>query len=96
MVAIDIPMGLPLTDPRQADILARGLVGKRKSNPLKTDTDRDGLRDKAEVTGARNDRFRKAPTSPTKKDTDRDAFADLREIKAKSNPAKKSSTPRHP
>ena len=49
-----------------------------------------------EVTGARNDRFRKAPTSPTKKDTDRDGFADLREIKAKSNPAKKSSTPRHP
>ena len=29
VVAIDIPIGLPLNGTRQADILARGLVGKR-------------------------------------------------------------------
>jgi predicted RNase H-like nuclease len=36
VVAVDIPIGLPLTGPRQADILARGLVGKRKSSVFPT------------------------------------------------------------
>ena len=36
VVAIDIPIGLPLTGTRQADVLARGLVGKRKSSVFPT------------------------------------------------------------
>lgn len=36
VVAIDIPIGLPLTGPRQADVLARALVGKRKSSVFPT------------------------------------------------------------
>jgi predicted RNase H-like nuclease len=36
VVAIDIPIGLPLTGTRRADILARGLVGKRKSSVFPT------------------------------------------------------------
>lgn len=36
VVAIDIPIGLPLTGPRQADVLARGLVGKRTSSVFPT------------------------------------------------------------
>ena len=36
VVAIDIPIGLPLTGHRQADVLARGLVGKRKSSVFPT------------------------------------------------------------
>jgi predicted RNase H-like nuclease len=34
--AIDIPIGLPLTGTRQADVLARGLVGKRSSSVFAT------------------------------------------------------------
>jgi predicted RNase H-like nuclease len=36
VVAIDIPIGLPLVGTRQADILARRLVGKRKSSVFPT------------------------------------------------------------
>ena len=36
VVAIDIPIGLPLTSTRQADVLARGLVGRRKSSVFST------------------------------------------------------------
>jgi predicted RNase H-like nuclease len=36
VVAIDIPIGLPLTGTRQADVLARGLVGKRQSSVFPT------------------------------------------------------------
>jgi predicted RNase H-like nuclease len=36
VVAIDIPIGLPLTGTRQADILARELVGKRRSSVFPT------------------------------------------------------------
>jgi predicted RNase H-like nuclease len=36
VVAIDIPIGLPLTGARQADILARGLVGNRNSSVFPT------------------------------------------------------------
>ncbi len=36
VVAIDIPIGLPLTGTRQADVLASGLVGKRKSSVFPT------------------------------------------------------------
>lgn len=36
VVAIDIPIGLPLNGPRQADVLARGMVGKRKSSVFPT------------------------------------------------------------
>ena len=78
-----------------------GFLNKRydktfTSNPVLADTDKDGLRDRVEVTGAKNVKFRYAPTNPRRQDTDRDGFADRREIKARSNPALKSSTPRHP
>ena len=77
-----------------------GFVNKRyqkrfTSNPLKSDSDGDGLRDRDEVTGALNVRFKKAPTNPWRADTDGDGVSDRREIKAGSNPARKSSTPRH-
>ncbi|WP_152364759.1 DUF429 domain-containing protein [Microlunatus speluncae] len=36
VVAIDIPIGLPLTGARQADVLARGRVGKRASSVFVT------------------------------------------------------------
>lgn len=36
VVAIDIPIGLPRAGPRQADVLARSLVGKRKSSVFPT------------------------------------------------------------
>ena len=36
VVAIDIPIGLPATGPRQADVVARGLVGKRASSVFPT------------------------------------------------------------
>lgn len=36
VVAIDIPIGLPTTGPRQADLLARSLVGKRASSVFPT------------------------------------------------------------
>ena len=36
VAAIDIPIGLPLTGTRQAGVLARGLVGKRKSSVFPT------------------------------------------------------------
>jgi predicted RNase H-like nuclease len=36
VVAIDIPIGLPLTGPRQADVLARRLIGKRASSVFAT------------------------------------------------------------
>jgi predicted RNase H-like nuclease len=36
VVAIDIPIGLPLIGARQADVLARALVGKRKSSVFPT------------------------------------------------------------
>jgi predicted RNase H-like nuclease len=38
VVAIDIPIGLPLTGPRQADVLARRLVGRRSSSVFPTPT----------------------------------------------------------
>ena len=36
VVAIDIPIGLPTTGPRQADVLARKLIGKRGSSVFPT------------------------------------------------------------
>jgi predicted RNase H-like nuclease len=36
VVAIDIPIGLPLTGPRQADILARRFIGRRSSSVFST------------------------------------------------------------
>lgn len=36
VVAIDIPIGLPITGARQADVLARGVVGKRASSVFTT------------------------------------------------------------
>jgi predicted RNase H-like nuclease len=36
VVAIDMPIGLPLTGPRQADVLARRLVGRRSSSVFTT------------------------------------------------------------
>lgn len=42
VVAIDIPIGLPLTGPRQADVLVRGLVGRRASSVFVTPV-RDAL-----------------------------------------------------
>jgi predicted RNase H-like nuclease len=36
VVAIDIPIGLPMAGPRQADVLARKLVGRRSSSVFST------------------------------------------------------------
>jgi predicted RNase H-like nuclease len=36
VIAIDIPIGLPTTGPRQADVLARALVGRRASSVFST------------------------------------------------------------
>ena len=36
VIAIDIPIGLPTSGPRQADALARGLVGRRASSVFST------------------------------------------------------------
>jgi predicted RNase H-like nuclease len=36
VVGIDIPIGLPLAGPRQADVLARGLIGKRALSVFST------------------------------------------------------------
>jgi predicted RNase H-like nuclease len=36
VVAIDIPIGLPVAGPRQADVLARSLVGRRASSVFST------------------------------------------------------------
>jgi predicted RNase H-like nuclease len=36
VVAIDIPIGLPVDGPRQADVLARGLIGRRSSSVFST------------------------------------------------------------
>ncbi len=36
VVAIDIPIGLPVTGPRQADSLARGQIGQRRSSVFST------------------------------------------------------------
>ena len=60
------------------------------------DSDRDGLRDRAEVTGARNGMFGYEPTSPRNEDTDGGGVRDLREIRLGSNPADIRSGPRNP
>lgn len=36
VIAIDIPIGLPLSSPRQADVVARTLVGRRRSSVFST------------------------------------------------------------
>jgi predicted RNase H-like nuclease len=36
VVGVDIPIGLPIAGPRQADVLARGLVGRRASSVFST------------------------------------------------------------
>jgi Bacterial TSP3 repeat len=81
---------------------------RRKTNPRRRDTDRDGLRDGLEVkrykTNPRkkdtdgdglNDRaeIKRYHTNPRKKDTDGDGFSDRAEIRAGTNPRDASSHP---
>jgi hypothetical protein len=61
---------------------------KLKTNPRRADTDRDGLRDRAEV--------RRYHTNPRRADTDRDGFNDGVEVKAGTNPRDPRSHPSGP
>lgn len=67
-----------------------------KTNPLRKDTDRDGLKDKVEKTGKAIKAFHKAKSDPTKCDTDKGGISDGVEIKARSDPADVKSGPRNP
>ena len=58
---------------------------KHKTNPHRADTDRDGLRDRAEI--------RKHKTNPRRGDTDRDGFKHGVEVRAGTNPRKRRSHP---
>ena len=69
------------------------MIGRTRSNPTKKDTDRDGLKDKVEVTGKANKRYKKAKTDPTKCDTDKGGVRDGMEVRAKANPADWRSGP---
>jgi hypothetical protein len=81
---------------------------RRKTNPRRRDTDRDGLRDGHEVkrykTNPRskdtdrdglNDRveIKRYKTNPRKKDTDGDGFSDGAEVRAGTDPRDRSSHP---
>jgi hypothetical protein len=59
-----------------------------RTHPRRADTDRDGLRDGAEVR-----RFR---TNPRKRDTDGDGFRDRCELRKGTNPRKRRSRPKRP
>ena len=56
-----------------------------RTNPRSKDTDRDGLRDRAEV--------RRYHTNPRKRDTDGDGYGDRAEIRAGTNPRDPNSHP---
>jgi hypothetical protein len=58
------------------------------SNPRRKDSDRDGLRDKVEVTGKKNKKFAKMPTNPLDWNSDNGKIGDKREIREGTNPAK--------
>jgi hypothetical protein len=57
------------------------------THPRRADTDRDGLRDGAEV--------RRFDTNPRKRDTDGDTFWDRCELRSGTNPRKRRSRPAH-
>ena len=57
-------------------------------HPRRADTDRDGLRDRAEI--------RRWKTNPRRADTDGDGFKDGVEVRAGTNPRKRRSHPRRP
>jgi hypothetical protein len=56
-----------------------------RTNPRRKDTDRDGLRDRAEI--------RRYHTNPRKKDTDGDGYSDGAEVRAGTNPRDPKSHP---
>lgn len=70
-------------------------LGKRKSNPLRLNTDRDRLPDRAEITGNRN-KWDNHKSDPTHCDTDRGGVSDGREIRAGSDPSDFRSGPKSP
>ena len=72
------------------------IIGRTRSNPRRADTDRDGLKDKVEMTGEANKRFGKDKSDPTKCDTDKGGVSDGKEVRAHSNPADVRSGPRRP
>jgi hypothetical protein len=68
------------------DKLSNRREHRLRTNPRRRDTDRDGLRDGAEV--------RRYKTNPRKRDTDGDGYSDRREIRAGSDPRDPRSVPR--
>lgn len=68
-------------------------IGKTRSNPTKADTDRDRIKDKVEMKGSANKKFKRRKTDPTKCDTDRGGVSDGREIKLGSDPTRITSGP---
>jgi hypothetical protein len=71
---------------RDRDGLSNFREYRLRTNPRRADTDRDSLRDGAEV--------KRYKTNPRKKDTDGDGYSDGAEVKAGSNPRSKRSIPR--
>jgi hypothetical protein len=68
-----------------------------RSSPRAKDTDRDGLRDRSEVTGSRNASFGSEATNPRRWNSDLDGHSsDLREVRWGSDPNDRRSTPQHP
>jgi beta-glucanase (GH16 family) len=59
-----------------------------RTHPRRADTDRDRLRDGAEV--------RRFHTNPRKRDTDGDGFSDPCELRKGTNPRRRRSRPKHP
>lgn len=59
-------------------------------------SDRDGLDDRAEVTGSANQRFGGRASDPLDWDTDHGGISDGAEVKAGSDPTNVGSGPLHP
>ena len=75
---------------------ARHAHRKYKSNPMRKDTDRDGLKDKVELTGRANARHGHVASNPLNWDTDHGGISDRGEVRSGSNPASAVSGPRNP
>jgi hypothetical protein len=92
-VSLAVPLAaLVLASPASArgrdsdhDGLSNRLEHRHHTNPHRKDTDRDGLKDGAEV--------HRYHTNPRRKDTDRDGFSDRVEVRAHTNPRNRNSHP---
>jgi hypothetical protein len=63
---------------------------------VQADTDRDGVKDRAEITGSANRAHGRRKSDPTHYDTDRGGTNDGREIKSGSDPSDWASYPSSP